>query len=62
MSCVVTVWNGEKYLAEALDSVFAQTYRAIEVIIVDDGSTDRREFLTVLKANLDRGRVAGPGR
>lgn len=59
---MVTVWKGEKYLAEALDSVFAQTYRAIEVIIVDDGSTDRREFLTVLKAHLDRSRLAGPGR
>jgi glycosyltransferase involved in cell wall biosynthesis len=34
------VFNGELYLAEALDSIFVQTYRPLEVIVVDDGSTD----------------------
>jgi glycosyltransferase involved in cell wall biosynthesis len=41
ISVIIPVYNGEKYLAEAVESVFAQTYRSIEVIIVDDGSTDR---------------------
>lgn len=41
VSVVIPVYNGERFLAEALTSVFVQTYRPIEVIVVDDGSTDR---------------------
>ena len=40
ISCVIPVLNGERFLAEALDSVFAQTHVPAEVIVVDDGSTD----------------------
>jgi len=40
ISCIMPVFNGERYLAEALDSVVAQTYRPLEIIVVDDGSTD----------------------
>jgi len=40
VSCIVPVFNGEAYLREALDSILAQSYRPLEVIIVDDGSTD----------------------
>jgi glycosyltransferase involved in cell wall biosynthesis len=39
-SVVVPVRDGERFLGAALASVFAQTYRPIEVIVVDDGSTD----------------------
>ena len=41
ISCVVPVFNGERYLGETLDSILAQTYQPLEIIVVDDGSTDR---------------------
>ena len=43
VSVIIPVYNGERYIEEALDSVFAQTFRDFEVIVVNDGSTDRTE-------------------
>ena len=40
ISVLIGVYNGAPYLGEAIDSVFAQSYRPIELIVVDDGSTD----------------------
>jgi glycosyltransferase involved in cell wall biosynthesis len=40
ISCIVPVFNGERYLGETLESILAQTYRPLEIIVVDDGSTD----------------------
>lgn len=40
VSVIRSVYNGEKYLREALDSILAQTFTDYEFIIVDDGSTD----------------------
>lgn len=40
ISVIIPVYNGEKYLAEAVGSVRAQRYAPLEIIVVDDGSTD----------------------
>lgn len=41
VSVIVPAWNAEQTLAETLQSAAAQTHRDLEILIVDDGSTDR---------------------
>src|SRR5258708_549681 len=40
VSVVIPTWNRAALLGDALDSVFAQDYAPVQVIVVDDGSTD----------------------
>jgi len=41
VSVIMAAWNSEQYIAEAIESVQAQTYTNWELIVVDDASTDR---------------------
>ena len=46
ISVMMTVYNGAPYLAEAIESVLAQTYRPVELVVVDDGSDDGSREIT----------------
>ncbi len=41
VSIVIPVYNAEKYLSECLESVIGQTYKDIEILLINDGSTDK---------------------
>ena len=40
ITVIVPVYNVEKYLTRCVDSIINQTYKNLEIILVDDGSTD----------------------
>ena len=45
LSIIMPVWNGEKYLKEAIESILGQTFVDFEFLIIDDGSTDATESI-----------------
>lgn len=53
VSICVPTYNGEAYLAESLDSVLAQTFADVEVLVVDDGSSDGTVELAAAYAGRD---------
>ena len=52
ISVIIPIYNSEKYLEECLDSILNQTLKDIEIICVDDGSTDNS--LTILENYAQR--------
>ena len=52
ISIIIPVYNTEKYVKEALDSIFSQTYKNFEIICIDDGSIDNS--LSILESFGDK--------
>jgi len=52
ISVIMSVYNGEKYLREAIESILSQTFTDFEFIIVDDGSTDGS--LKIIRSYVDK--------
>jgi glycosyltransferase involved in cell wall biosynthesis len=55
VSVVIPAYNSEKWIKTALNSVFAQSYPELEIIVVDDGSTDRTAALAEQALNSFHG-------
>ncbi|MHC4268497.1 MAG: glycosyltransferase family 2 protein [Planctomycetota bacterium] len=54
VSVIIPVYNGETYLVEAVESIHRQNYEPIEIIIVDDGSTDKTsQIVKNIKGNVN---------
>ena len=53
ISIIVPVYNVEKYLSECLDSLLNQTLKEIEIILVDDESTDQSPIICNQYAEKD---------
>ena len=53
ISVIVPIYNTEKYLRRCLDSILKQTYHNMEIILVDDGSTDNSLQVCNLYASID---------
>ena len=53
VSVIIPAYNVAGYIGETLDSVFAQSFREFEAIVVNDGSPDRVELESVLASYSD---------
>ena len=54
VSVIMPVYNAEMYLKEAIDSILGQVYRNIELIIIDDCSSDNSVKITALYNFLEK--------
>ncbi|HET7845419.1 MAG TPA: glycosyltransferase [Xanthomonadales bacterium] len=57
VSVLMPVYNGERWIREALDSALAQTFRDFEIVVFDDGSTDSSRAIALEYQAANPGRV-----
>ena len=53
VSIIVTAFNVEKYLARCLDSILNQSYKEIEIILINDGSCDNTHSICLIYEEKD---------
>lgn len=54
VSIIIPVYNGSNYLKEAIESALAQTYKNIEILVINDGSSDAGKTAKIAKSYLPR--------
>ncbi|HEY7912328.1 MAG TPA: glycosyltransferase family A protein [Blastocatellia bacterium] len=54
VSIIIPVYNAARFIGEALDSVFAQTFTDFEAIVVNDGSSDKKELELAIEPYRER--------
>ncbi len=55
VSVIIACWNSSQYIGKAIRSVLNQTYKDIEIIVVDDGSTDNTK--RILNPYIENGDI-----
>lgn len=55
VTIIVPVYNAERYLQKCLESIFNQTYRNLEIIVINDGSKDGKEKICKQMVLRDNG-------
>ena len=53
ISVIVPVYNVKRYIGDCLESILGQTYKNLQVILIDDGSTDGSDKICEEYANKD---------
>ena len=61
ISVIIPLYNAKSYIAEAIESVLAQPYAPIEIIVIDDGSTDGGAQVAARYDNVQVVRQANAG-